>query len=67
MPTLHHTEPMRTKVNRKQVQGLLAQNHFLHSLISITHLQMIPTILQTYRNENIPKQFQCQNCSTMHI
>lgn len=47
MPRLHQTEPMRKKVNRKQAEGLLPQNHLLHSLISTTQLQMIPTILQT--------------------
>ena len=47
MPRLHQTEPMHKKVNRKQAEGLLPQNHLLHSLISTTHLQMIPTILQT--------------------
>ena len=47
MPRLHQTEPMHTKVNRKQAEGLLPQNHLLHSLISTTHLQMIHTVLQS--------------------
>ena len=49
MPRLHQSEPMHTKVNRKQAEGLLPQNHLLHSLISTTKLQMI-TFTNFYYN-----------------